>query len=84
MVSLAQPDAVENTDRLEPRVDIRRFRSIRTYSPIGAALHQLLDASEYKYIPFYAGAVIAITVSVGERVACSAAYWPIISAASGR
>src|SRR6202022_4257443 len=32
MVSLAQPDAVESTDRLEPRVDIRRFRSIRTYS----------------------------------------------------
>src|ERR1700738_3251451 len=29
---------------------------------IGAALHQLLDPSEYKYIPFYAGAVIAITV----------------------
>ena len=29
---------------------------------IGAALHQLLDSSEYKYIPFYAGAVIAITV----------------------
>src|ERR1700681_3701022 len=29
---------------------------------ISAALHQLLDSSEYKYIPFYAGAVIAITV----------------------
>jgi len=29
---------------------------------IGAALHQLLDPSEYKSIPFYAGAVIAITV----------------------
>jgi MFS family permease len=29
---------------------------------IGAALHQLLDPSEYKFIPFYAGAVIAITV----------------------
>jgi hypothetical protein len=29
---------------------------------IGAALHQLLDPYEYKYIPFYAGAVIAITV----------------------
>src|ERR1700686_3671411 len=29
---------------------------------IGAALHQLLDSSEYKYIPFYAGAVISITV----------------------
>jgi MFS family permease len=29
---------------------------------IGASLHQLLDPSEYKYIPFYAGAVIAITV----------------------
>ena len=29
---------------------------------VGAALHQLLDASQYKYIPAYAGAVIAITV----------------------
>ena len=29
---------------------------------IGAALHQLLDPSEYARIPFYAGAVIAITV----------------------
>lgn len=29
---------------------------------IGAALHQLLEASEYKFIPAYAGAVIAITV----------------------
>ena len=29
---------------------------------IGAALHQLLDPSEYKLIPAYAGAVIAITV----------------------
>ncbi|MGH6672870.1 MAG: MFS transporter [Xanthobacteraceae bacterium] len=29
---------------------------------IGAALHQLLHASEYKFIPAYAGAVIAITV----------------------
>ncbi len=29
---------------------------------IGAALHQLLDASQYKFIPAYAGAVIAITV----------------------
>jgi MFS family permease len=29
---------------------------------IGAALHQLLDPSQYKAIPFYAGAVIAITV----------------------
>lgn len=29
---------------------------------IGAALHQLLQASEYKFIPAYAGAVIAITV----------------------
>jgi MFS family permease len=29
---------------------------------VGAALHQLLDASEYRLIPFYAGAVIAITV----------------------
>jgi MFS family permease len=29
---------------------------------VGAALHQLLDASEYKFIPAYAGAVIAITV----------------------
>jgi MFS family permease len=29
---------------------------------IGAALHQLLDASEYRLIPVYAGAVIAITV----------------------
>ena len=29
---------------------------------IGAALHQLLEPSEYKSIPFYAGAVIAITV----------------------
>jgi xanthine dehydrogenase YagS FAD-binding subunit len=26
------PDAVESTDRLEPRVDVRRFRSIRAYS----------------------------------------------------
>jgi uncharacterized membrane protein len=29
---------------------------------IGAALHQLLDASQYKLIPAYASAVIAITV----------------------
>jgi MFS family permease len=29
---------------------------------VGAALHQLLTPSEYKYIPAYAGAVIAITV----------------------
>jgi len=29
---------------------------------VGASLHQLLDPSEYKFIPFYAGAVIAITV----------------------
>lgn len=29
---------------------------------VGAALHQLLAASEYKFIPAYAGAVIAITV----------------------
>jgi len=29
---------------------------------IGAALHQLLDASEYGQIPVYAGAVISITV----------------------
>ena len=29
---------------------------------VGAALHQLLDASEYRLIPVYAGAVIAITV----------------------
>ena len=29
---------------------------------VGAALHELLDASEYRLIPFYAGAVIAITV----------------------
>jgi MFS family permease len=29
---------------------------------MGAALHQLLDLSQYKYIPAYAGAVIAITV----------------------
>jgi MFS family permease len=29
---------------------------------MGAALHQLLDPSEYKLIPAYAGAVIAITV----------------------
>lgn len=29
---------------------------------IGAALHQLLDPSQYKLIPAYAGAVIAITV----------------------
>jgi MFS family permease len=29
---------------------------------VGAALHQLLDASEYRLIPVYAGAIIAITV----------------------
>ena len=29
---------------------------------IGTALHQLLDPSQYKFIPAYAGAVIAITV----------------------
>ncbi len=29
---------------------------------IGAALHQLLDPAEYKFIPAYAGATIAITV----------------------
>src|SRR5262249_16646624 len=29
---------------------------------VGAALHELLDASEYGRIPVYAGAVIAITV----------------------
>src|SRR5579864_3359286 len=29
---------------------------------VGVALHQLLDASDYKLIPAYAGAVIAITV----------------------
>jgi MFS family permease len=29
---------------------------------VGAALHQLLDPSQYKAIPFYAGTVIAITV----------------------
>src|SRR5215813_4912810 len=29
---------------------------------VGAALHELLDPSEYKLIPAYAGAVIAITV----------------------
>jgi MFS family permease len=29
---------------------------------VGAALHQLLDPSQYKLIPAYAGAVIAITV----------------------
>ncbi len=29
---------------------------------VGAALHQLLQASQYKFIPAYAGAVIAITV----------------------
>jgi MFS family permease len=29
---------------------------------IGAALHQLLDPSQYRYIPAYAGTVIAITV----------------------
>src|SRR5436189_5382716 len=29
---------------------------------VGVALHQLLDASEYRLIPAYAGAIIAITV----------------------
>src|SRR5262249_29381433 len=29
---------------------------------VGAALHELLDPSEYRLIPVYAGAVIAITV----------------------
>ena len=29
---------------------------------VGAALHQLLNAADYKFIPAYAGAVIAITV----------------------
>src|SRR5215470_8440000 len=29
---------------------------------VGAALHELLDASEYRLIPFYAGAILAITV----------------------
>src|SRR6185295_12631581 len=29
---------------------------------VGVALHQLLDPSQYQLIPFYAGAVIAITV----------------------
>src|ERR1700745_909847 len=29
---------------------------------VGVALHQLLDPSQYKLIPAYAGAVIAITV----------------------
>ena len=29
---------------------------------VGAALHQLLDPSQYKFIPAYAGLVIAITV----------------------
>src|SRR5215813_4912557 len=29
---------------------------------VGAALHQLLDPSQYKLIPAYVGAVIAITV----------------------
>src|SRR5262249_16156189 len=30
---------------------------------VGVALHQLLDPSQYPFIPAYAGAVIAITVS---------------------
>jgi MFS family permease len=41
------------------------FDGFEVYSLIlvvGVALHQLLDPSEYKFIPFYAGAVIAITV----------------------
>ena len=29
---------------------------------VGVALHQLLDPSQYQFIPAYAGAVIAITV----------------------
>jgi MFS family permease len=29
---------------------------------VGAALHQLLDASQYRLIPFYTGVIIAITV----------------------
>src|SRR6266853_1021919 len=33
---------------------------------IGAALHQLLDSSEYKYIPFYAGAVIDNRLRLGS------------------
>ncbi len=41
------------------------FDGFEVYSLIlvvGVALHQLLDPAEYKFIPFYAGAVIAITV----------------------
>src|SRR5215469_4372723 len=41
------------------------FDGFEVYSLIlvvGVALQQLLDPSEYKFIPFYAGAVIAITV----------------------
>src|ERR1700719_1580230 len=38
------------------------FKVFALILTIGASLHQLLDPSEYKYIPFYAGAVIAITV----------------------
>src|ERR1700730_3270599 len=49
---------VESTDRLS----FDGFEVFALILTISAALHQLLDSSEYKYIPFYAGAVIAITV----------------------
>lgn len=51
---------------------------------VGAALHQLLDPSQYKFIPAYAGAVIAITVFGWASAGCSAAFWPITSVASAR
>jgi MFS family permease len=41
------------------------FDGFEVYSLIlvvGVALHQLLEPADYKFIPFYAGAVIAITV----------------------
>jgi hypothetical protein len=49
---------------------------------VGAALHQLLDPSQYTQIPVYAGLVIALTCSAGALAASSAAYSPTISAAS--
>ncbi len=49
---------------------------------VGVALRQLLDPSQYQFIPAYAGAIIAITV-FGWGLS-SAAFLPIISAASVR
>jgi len=54
------------------------FEVVALILTVGAALHELLEPSEYGRIPVYAGAVIAITCSAGALAASWAAYLPTI------